>query len=633
MKPNQTVFTAKITMAAEEGGKGLPFTVYHLSDTPFNYQGQYYEPAILRKPSHTGRVGLTVWGNQSQSSSSDMEVSAVKYPDLQDDPRIRQATIEFTVYKKNSYGAVQSKDVFVGVLNTVKKKGKINVLNISNYMSELDKAMEVMVFPDTIENSVIHYNPLPIAMGFPRTCPMLTTDENNDHFLGAHTGIEYYQDVSDNGDILTPTVDWLPRWEPLVKALGFETTSSDYGTITADVVGAWGTYNITLDVDYMSGNGDMVDWDGGFGSPPTGWAIFRVSNSYIYESPSDHARFRTDLQTIAGDTYAEFTDADLEVGKMYRLELTYRRMSNETGYMKVMNDDIEVAQFDLTESVDTVVTIDFIAEGTAFKLQCPDYTEVEIDVAIKNVTVKANLTTTRQLLEMCHHAFVVLGGIDPNKVNWTSFDAVNIAKPHRMGFYSDKAVNIKTFVNQINDSLNTWMIDDSDGKISCNYLQDPETLTSVFEITDANRAGKANVDYDWATGLKDTIGVKKNNYVFDYDRIADIVSEARKQLLIKDHRRERKATVTINPFYAHAISAEIQPSLLDKTTDAELEIDQRCGLFTQIRYFTEVPVTMTDFDIYDLNYGDCITFEGQKHILVGKKFTYGDDNVILTLWN
>lgn len=633
MKINQQILTAKIELV----GAGTP--AYYFADSPFHDGTNYYEPLIVQAPEHNGRIGSEVWGTTTQSSISSLVVDALKYPDLHEDPRVRTATITLKIFWKNSLGYVDSKDVFVGTIDSIDKNDDEHDIKISNYMAELDKPAQSNVYPDTMTDGAMNNQPEPFIIGSARTCPLVTVNGIEDVFTGNDGEFGYYSTIADNLSPFstTPGVDYDLIWDTESESFAVDLVSPDWGIITSDLVGpsVTGPFEV-LDTDFLSGDGEFTTWTGsGFTAEPNGFTTTVASGAYLYQQPTGEARFYTLSQTKEGDTYLTYTADSLTLGSRYKLSVEVDPGSTSGNrHLEVWTDDIKVADIAWGAStLEQTIELDFVAKGTELTIRAPSISTYKLDVSIDHLIIQKYISGTARPDTYLWHLLTVKGGIDPAKIDDASFTDFVAIKDYRIGSYHDKAENIKTIAQTCVDSMFGFLIDSPDGKISLGLIQDPDGMTSVFDIDRTNIDGEIKVSVDWAPGLSDSVSAKRNYYVFDLENIADSVSNSSKSLYIKQYRRTEKSTVDVHDFYAHARSAPPSEGILDKTAEAQPEAEGRCTIYSQIRYFKEIPVSINDLSVYDLKYGDCVTYDGEKHLLVGKRFRYGDHQMILTIWN
>lgn len=624
MRRFQTVFTAKITMADES-----ETTIYNWSNTPLYASGVYYEPCIVTVPTHDGKVGVPVWGQRSQSRISSMQISAVKYPLLLEDQRLRNAKIEFTVKKRTPYGSLLSKDVFVGVIDSISKSKEIYDFKISNYLAELDRSANQEKFGMHTTNYSIAGQTIPFTIGKALSCPLVATNENDDWFVGCDRKIIEYMTVYDNGDRFDETIpDWVEVIDPLTGGTGVDLAGSDYGVITADINGPRGEKVRKWSFDKLEGFGNFYNW---IGNIPSGWSIYENKGSTISNSPSQECR----MQTNGFAVQITYDNYDLIEGEKYRLTFDTHANTITSGTINVRVGNITIESVAIVGSSPQSHIVEFTMPTPVVHSRLTIHANApnEVDVSVDNVVLEQDITTTCGIENFLYHLMVTMGGIDESKINWSSINQLHTDKNYEIGYFTDKVVNVQTVLNEVNSTYNSWIIDNGDGLISMNYLKDPSGQPVDFAITKSNQAGPESVENDWGKGLKDSIGCRKNYYVWDRDRLSAQVSNKTANLLIKDYRKIKTTEETIHPFYSHAIGNCARDSLIFHTGNGQLEVDQVCGLYTKMRYFTTVPVTINEFDIFYLEYGDIISFEGEEYVLVGKKFQYADNQITLTLWN
>jgi len=589
----------------------------------------FFEPCILKIPTYTGKVGLDIWGDKPTSSVSNMVISGIRYPDLHKDTRIRDATIEFFIVKASTIGGVSTQSVFKGVIDSVSKSNNTQLLKISSRISELDKSANQKIFAVDTPHSAIHYRNVPMAIGKVLACPLVTTAPILDEFVGCNSNIIEYTDVFDNGsrfDPLAPAFDWSLQWNIYATGLGIKLASPDYGVITADMDGASldedggavGVVNIFTGLDGYYYTNFVTG----------GWVVTDQAGSLVTQ-----VGWTAQFVSAAGATSkVEYQEHELIIGQRYQITATVYPQAGAVGAFNVVTGGQVVATIPVPAAT-TIVTVEFVAKGKYFSWENDPTVAINARVGQNMKLFDVASTGTSTLVNFCKHLFLTAGGIDTAKINWTSFENVEADKNYEIGYFTDKSVNIQTVINELNKSFNSWILESPDGRLTMNYLKNPDGQPHVFEINESNKAGTPKISTDWAKGLKNRIGVRKNYYVFDEDRIAAIVTPQVKALLTKEYRRVRVTNETIHSFYSHAISNCHKDTLLHDTANAIPEIDSVCSLYTKIRYFTEIPVTIDELAIISLDYGDFILFEGQVHVLVGKRFEYANNEITLTLWN
>lgn len=654
MRRNQLVFVAVVTLDVKIGGQ----EVYRWSTSPVDRKDPvsgdelHYEPCITTVPTIDGKVGMAIWGNKSQSSLTDLVISARAFPLLMEDYRMRDANIEFFLLSANDYGAISEKSIFKGVVNSMKKEKEHFHIKVGNYLSLLDRPANQKVFAETTSNSSIIGQAVPFVIGDALSCPLTALAPYNDDFIGTDEAAMAYQTVYDNGDALLDT-DWVFSWDTTHTAHYVHLNSPDYGVITADIKGREGDYDLEFYNDWLQGRqiSDPVPWSTG---DPQGWTHDNGGGATIYESPSTgFCVFDTSTQTSAYTNTLTCTHngQKLIAGRQYKVTITHRYWGDfatsgtlglrlfcgtqQVGFLPPPSED----------SAYRTTVIEFTAESTdTFWIRPPNnYTAYPLRQGIGDVKIE-RVSGTNNLTNFCHNLMVRRGGIDTAKINWASFQAIQDLHWFPIGYFSSKPVNIQTVLDEVNRTYNSFIIDNGDGEIFMGKLVDPESITSpAFTIDNSNQAGLEKKELDQAKGLSDTMVCRKNNYVFDRDRIAASVSIHNVERIIKPFRKSYKygidtttwphsSMTPLHDTYSHAVDAEPLQTLLQDAKYARQLINEWAGLYTKERYFLYVPVTMNALDVRFLDYGDMIEYDGKKHILVGKKYQFATNIITLKLW-
>lgn len=640
MKKFQTIVTAVLTVPNGKGGTDI----YKWSDSPFSPSSpshEFYDPRIKEAPTISGRVGLAVHNQKTQGSVSQMAISRFGLPDLHKDPRVRNSEIEITVWKKNSIEVVESVSVIKSIVESVKKNSTTFTINMKSLIAKLDKPLQSRTIPDTIQSSSAKDALVPVAIGWPRSVPVVTTSDVDDEFIAADGTVLSYWDIEDNADPFIPVTDWQYRWEPTAECAGFELTSADYGQITASVEHGPGHFDQAFDADALGGIFNPMAWTGsGTSATPNDWTLVEPAGTYIYPySGNVWTRFYNHGQTTGGDFYIETVDDVLIPGAKYKLTADVWNVSGDLDlWFDIMTGDDYIGRIELNgvPSAQYTVEIDIIATGPKLKIQGSNYTEGDLSSAIKDVTVEQYNVGTEYLKNFLYYLMCEKGGLDESDVNWSSVDDVVALTNPRLGFYADKAVNIISVMDLVANTVNCWFMEDPDGKISIGTLQDPTALTPVLYVNDNNIKSDTEEWEDTAPGLTDMYPAKRNWFQFDKNNIADIVSENQKILRSQRYRWVMRSTVDVHDFYEHARGNQYPDVLFDQTNNtdgSQFEAGRMCTIYSQIRYFKKFDVTMDEIDIVSLKYGDCVDYYGEKTIIVGKVLKTGSNRITLTVWS
>ncbi len=642
MRNSQQVFACKISTLTKSGTS----IIYNFSSAPLTERVSVtetisYIPCITQVPTIDSQVGLFIWGNKSQSSVSDMRVSTIPVPNLLSDNRVRDGIMEFFIFYKGSTGALVKKQIFKGVITNIKKTKREFSISVKSNMDLVDQPASTKNFSSLTKNSALEGNVVPFVIGRALSCPLVTVSNHTDDFIGCDKDIIEYERVYDNGDVLG-LLDWEERQNNDVNAPMVHLNSPDFGVITADINGPRGEYDdfFHRDVNY-SRNISNINW---YNSAPDGWTIERTpgTGNQLIPAGNRYAVFFTNNQTGGVPLALRYTknNQELKQGRHYRVEVSHRGWGNANVSPGVKGIELYVGSTKVGElpaptNQYVTHTFEFRAPETAqFKFQAPDYTQYPIVQGIGQCKI-TRLAESSNLTNFIYELMVNRGGLNSSDINWGSFQSVQNENYFSIGTYHQSSVNIQTILDEVNKTYNTWIIDRGDGLMSMGELKDPSSMVIDFEINSKNQAGYADCYVDTAPGLSNSISCRKNHYVFDRDRIADQVSVRKKERITRSYRRTYQfdaSPSSLHPNYSHANQAPPIGTLIQDSTHAQQRIQKTCSLYTIERQFVDVPVNLNTGEAYDLQFGDCISFEDNKFILVGRKYKIETNTILLKLW-
>lgn len=241
--------------------------------------------------------------------------------------------------------------------------------------------------------------------------------------------------------------------------------------------------------------------------------------------------------------------------------------------------------------------------------------------------------------------FSALVGSITDRIPGITVDTTTQAEIDALGYsYSYYAANSEPAAQILWEAcrgFTGWYYINRNGALAFGFLDEP-TGTPDATFTDAEIISVRKVEIDYARGLSNRMGARRNWTVLSRATLDSALSEADKDLLSRKYRFEVTDETAIAEAYAHARQAQITDTLFREDANATDEAARLMGIFVEQNRLMEVDVAF-DVDQYaSLDLGSTVLFELDRYglseavdgqyLVLGMKGSFSSPTMRLLVW-
>lgn len=357
-----------------------------------------------------------------------------------------------------------------------------------------------------------------------------------------------------------------------IYGLRRRSTTSNPGPDDRVCLDMWGA--VRQGTEMLGAVGAFTAWTG---DDPDGWTVTEVAGT-VTQSPTGSARITGE------DVWISWSG--LTIGNYYQIEVL--TTSVDGGVWQIMNgaDVLHYEPYDSTLAEPRVWRLSFIATATDIALGIPS--SASGDVSIDRVRVWP-ITVVSRISAWVEHLCIDRGGLLAADLDLTSLASLESYKYWRMAYANEQGIEVNQLLWMALDTLNAALFEGIDGQLRAAWLRDPADMSPSGTIVDDDLVESWEWEDDEMDGLSTTLTCAVNYAQLSESEIQTLQSvvtltQAQVELL---RRGDRSVTSTVTPgsHYSRAAERSAMPSLATSTTEAQLEVEDRCALAAVRRHF------------------------------------------------
>lgn len=500
----------------------------------------------------------------------------------------------------------------IGIAEDIDFGADTVTLKMADLLAQLDKALQAGVYPESTPNVSLRDRPFPVSLGQcayidpVNTDPSVFTPRYDVHDDPDHVLVAIY----DQADPFVNQIDYTRYGN------GFELVMPPVGKVSATVIG-----ESILGAEMIGADGDFTTWvAGAHTTNPQGWTVTGETSATVgvHESPAGSAQLRN---TGGGGTVLLGKGALLTVGQTYFVDINCSayvsgtlRVSTATAANTTGTEHGTIASTGTHR-----ITVTPGTGQTALVLHVNSASNTNISITSVDVYP---VTPVQYLPAWIEHLAVTRGGLDIGDLDLTAINALDAKAHYALNFFSRDPVTIRDVLRQTAGAFTGWVTVDRLGTISCGRLESPSN-TPILALTERDLTDEIRVRSDEAKGLTTMIGALRTWSLHSDSDFATSIDQQTKDRLKVPYQEVRRAVGVVDPYYAHADTAEIHGTLLRSGSDASAEINRVATLYRDRRWFYQLPALLDVSAALSLRPGDTVSvtaprfdLEAGKNLLV-----------------
>lgn len=515
------------------------------------------------------------------------------------------------------------------ICDRVEFRDKTVVLKITDLRSRLNKPLQAATYASGAADAPMVDRPKPVTIGKALNVDPVFYDTANRRY-----------DCHDDSDIMITEVTDQADPDVLITDYrqyngGFSTTVAHVGKTAATVYG-----ESTVYADQIGADGDMTTWvAGAFTTNPQGWTVTGETSATVgvHQSPAGSAQ----LRNTGGGGQVLLGKTAFGAGGVTGYLVDFTVTAFVSGSLRIWSST--AANVATTQRVAGIA-----ATGTYRILIQPAATETFIvfgvvaasnsDISIDAVHVYP-LNAVEYITEWLTHLCVTRGGLVAGDLDAAAIATLDAAARYTLGFFTRDAVNIDQVLRDTMDSFCGWIVPKADGKLTVGRLEEPSS-SPTLSLTRYDLIGRPTCTLDTAKGLTNQLGAARNWTVHGDSDFATSVPAATREKLKLAYQEACKALGAVSSTYAHATSAALRGTLLQTRAHGLAEISRVATLYSQDRFFYEIPALMDISTANSLALGATIRLtypafdltNGKNLVVLGVESSFRRQRALLTCW-